>query len=410
MEKTSPKPNVAEPTPPISAAVALEHPGVPVEAVAGEATSRPKPILSATGAFHDRARDVLTGAWSEVREIADLEKARDANLSDALEQLIRASGSTYPFILLTQVLGKVADSQLNAICIQSSSTLKGAWDARSLAAAVTVPWNKDIANGKPLPGNSDDPYVNNPARYKNFGSEMEAKAKNGANYKALEKIVTHVETSNAIEAARILKLVLVECQRFVESKPQEYYGPPRITTTRIMQALTTYLSDRSGGVRLQIVCYAIYGMLSEIYPGYGEIESETTNTADAASKRTGDIERLVGGRVELAIEIKDRELTSADVEATALKARSKEVTNILFLVHGRLSVDPASLFEVAERHWPHGIDINFSEALPFLEHLLMTLSPEQRSRALRAIHDALHEKGAHFSHVQRWTELLLEIR
>ena len=133
-------------------------------------------------------------------------------------------------MLLTQILGKAADPQLNAVCIQESSELEGAWDARSLASRVVVGWNKSVE--KPFQGANDDPYVNNPARYKNFGAEMRAKAGKQDVYDALAGLIQSAQDGGEAEAKRLVKLILIETRRSLEANKRDYFGPCLLYTSR----------------------------------------------------------------------------------------------------------------------------------------------------------------------------------
>jgi SacI restriction endonuclease len=119
--------------------------------------------------LHETAKALLDVEWNTVMSISNIATARDVEWGVIFEQLISSGGSTYPYVLLGQVLVKASDGKVNALCLQDSSQLSGARDVRMLVKNVVVPWNRTV--GKPFPGSNLDPYVNNPARYKNFGSD-----------------------------------------------------------------------------------------------------------------------------------------------------------------------------------------------------------------------------------------------
>lgn len=359
-------------------------------------------------ALHHTAHQVLTNMWEEVLGIPDLEVAHDLQWGPVVAEIINNGGSTYPFVLLGQVLGKASDGALNALALQDSSTLDGARDVRRLVQRVVVPWNKAV--GKPYPGANDDPYVNNPARYKNFGSEMAGKARNKELYDLLFSVVENVQSLGQAEAQRLLKIILVETRRSLEQNRREYVGPSRASLKDVLKAIELFLAERSNGVRLQVVCYAVFKAISGAFPDYGEVRSYSTNSSDAAGGRAGDVERLIDGAVEFAVEVKDRTLTLSDVEGSILKARTANVENLLFVVQASpLIEDEEHVFERAAHEFTRGIDVNITEAMRLFESMLILLSPEQRAELLRTVHDALHELGAHYKHVHGWIEILKSI-
>jgi hypothetical protein len=358
--------------------------------------------------FHAEAERLLDESWEEVLAINDLDAARDDELSQKIYSLITDGGSTYPFMLLTQVLGKATDPQLNAVCIQESSELPGAWDARTLASRVAVEWNKSAE--RPFQGANDDPYVNNPARYKNFGMEMRAKAKKEEVYDALAQIVQSAQDGGDVEAKRLVKLILIEARRSLEANKRDYFGPARTSVDGIMNIVMQFLSVRSNGVRLQLVCYALYKALAEAQPSLGEVTSAPTNAADLSSNRTGDVECSRDGNVSLAVEIKDRPIRLGDLTAAVLKARKNNVDNVLFVGFSNpLFEDQDEVLGKAAGEFARGIDVNFTHFEPHVFQILLQVSPEQRADFLRKVHDALHEKGAAYSHVKHWMELLKNI-
>lgn len=341
--------------------------------------------------------------------IEDVASSRDGQWGDIFSSVLFDGGNTYPYVLLTQVLGKAADGQLNALCLQDSSLLAHAWDARSLASKVVVDWNREI--GKALPGTNTDPYVNNPARYKNFGDEMESKAKNKKDYQHLVQVVSHIEEYGAGEALKLLEGILVEIRFHLETNTRDYFGPPKVSLDDVMLVINSFLSVRSNGVRLQVVCYAVLKALSEAFPGYGSIQSYPTNSSDASGGRAGDVERLDrDGKVDLAVEVKDRTVSMGDLEASILKCRTVDVRNLLFVIQSDpLLSDENAMLERSKHEFTRGIDVNFSDADSLFRTALLLLSPKERAGLLRGVHDALEELGAHLKHRNHWMDLMKTI-
>lgn len=341
-------------------------------------------------------------------EIPNVAVVRDPEWGVIFEQLISRGGNTYPYVLLGQVLVKATDGSVNALCLQDSSHLPGARDVRMLVKNVVVPWNRAV--GKPFPGTNADPYVNNPARYKNFGSEMRGKAGSLDYYDLLLRVVEHIQNQGQDEARRFLRLILVETRHALETNKREYVGPACASLEDVLGVLSEFLQERSNGVRLQVVCYAIFKSFAESFPNFGTVRSYSTNASDASSDRAGDVERLNGGKVDFAIEVKDRTLTLSDVEESILKARIADIGNLLFLVQSNQFMDvPEDIQKRAAHEFARGIDVNFAEAMPFFKSVLQLLSPKQRAALLKTLHDALHELGAHYKHVQHWISLMKKI-
>lgn len=359
-------------------------------------------------ALHKTAQSLLNAEWLKVLAIEVLEKAHDGDWGMDLEELIVNGGSTYPYVLLGQILAKASKASVNALSLQDSSSLEGAIDVRMLVKNVVVPWNKDV--GKPFPGTNLDPYVNNPARYKNFGDEMQSKAGNLEQYKRLFKVVQHVQEKGQQEAKKFLRLILIESRRSLEMNRRDYVGPSRASLEDVIKVLTQFLNERSNGVRLQVVTYAIFKEFANAFSEFGEIRSYSTNSSDASGDRAGDVERVRLGKVDYAIEVKDRTLTTSDLESSILKARQARVDNLLFVVQANplLENSKTSLQRMAHE-FTRGIDVNVAQAMPLFKSVLVFFEPSQRAALLRAIHDSLHELGANYKHVQEWLKLMKSI-
>lgn len=360
--------------------------------------------------LHQPAKMLLDQAWLDVLAIESLDdpKYKDEDWSNIFEQIVSEGGSTYPYVLLGQVLAKATDNDVNALCLQDSSLLPGAVDVRSLVSKVVTPWNTSI--GKPFPGSNADPYVNNPARYKNFGDDMESKAGNKAQYQKLLKVVTHIQEEGQQEAVRFLHLILFQARIALELNKKDFIGPSRASLEDVTKAVIDFLSERSSGVRLQVICYAIFKEFSQAFPDLGEVRSYPTNSSDASGGRAGDVECLKNGVVETAIEVKDRTLNLTDVESSIIKARVANVKNLIFLVQASpLLEDADAILKRAAHEFTRGTDVNTADAVDFFCKILIVLSPEQRASLLETIHDALHELGAHYKHVQKWNDLMKSI-
>jgi len=367
-----------------------------------------KKSKNGTTPLHNACKNLLISEWDEVMAIPNVATLRDQDWGAKFERLITAGGSTYPYVLLGQVLGKATNGELNALCLQDSSSLPGSWDARMMVKRVVVPWNNAI--GKPFPGSNLDPYVNNPARYKNFGPEMASKAGNRALYALLEEVMQYLQEHGQSEARRLLRLILIETRHSLESNKRDYFGPARASLDDVMRVLRDFLEERSNGVRLQVVCYAVFKAISNEFKDFGEVRSYSTNSSDMSGERVGDVERLVNGKVHLAVEVKDRMLSFSDVESTILKARVVGVRNLMFLVQAKpLLENEEEILSRVAHEFTRGTDVNISEAMSFFRSALILISAEQRANLLKVVHDALHELGAHYKHVHRWMDLMRTI-
>jgi len=111
------------------------------------------------------ARAILSQNWDETLGRASQRELPDALaepvLVNAIKDSINSATKSYRYVLPTQLVAKLADPSVDCRAVQASYAVKGAFDARSIAQKVVVPFERD--NAKVL-GGSPEPYVNNPLR------------------------------------------------------------------------------------------------------------------------------------------------------------------------------------------------------------------------------------------------------
>ena len=103
----------------------------------------------------ERAREWLDRAWAKAL------KDDVKNPDPEVDRLINSNLVSIRYAVLTQLLGKIADQKRSLLALQLGDGRAGAWDPRSFATAVIVPW---VAANNDVMGTTPDPYVNNPLR------------------------------------------------------------------------------------------------------------------------------------------------------------------------------------------------------------------------------------------------------
>ena len=113
----------------------------------------------------DEAREILRVEWAKISALAEAKKLKDwlsnPKLLEAVNLSTNSPTKTYRYVLPTQVLSKLADSSLDSRCLQASRGGYGAFDARTVAHEVIVPFDQQNEN---VLGGSQEPYVSNPLR------------------------------------------------------------------------------------------------------------------------------------------------------------------------------------------------------------------------------------------------------
>jgi hypothetical protein len=108
------------------------------------------------------AAAILAKEWAAVQD-GSVEVPRNIPeaVRDAISRSIESKTKTYRYVLPTQLLSKVANPSLDCRAVQANAALPGAFDARSIAQHVIVPFERNTEN---VLGGAPEPYANNPMR------------------------------------------------------------------------------------------------------------------------------------------------------------------------------------------------------------------------------------------------------
>jgi SacI restriction endonuclease len=82
---------------------------------------------------------------------------------EPIKTIIQGKHLTFRYLLMTALLAKATNPEVNALALQSGADVPGAYDARSLCHKVVVPIERELLN-RAL-GGSNEPFLNKPARF-----------------------------------------------------------------------------------------------------------------------------------------------------------------------------------------------------------------------------------------------------
>jgi len=290
----------------------------------------PEPALD-----HVRAAAILREQWQAVANAAarkpDLNYLPEPALQEAIRSCIDHKQVAYRFCLPIQLLGKVTNPSLDCLRLQKKKgdpTDVTGWDARSLGSKVVAPFNREQEN---VLGTSTDPYVGNPMRVPRMVRDDPSK-KDVAGWNTLVDVLERVQTEGDPDfALAALRQVLLEMFRLQQSLRFEYVLPPRISLDWALALSRRFLEVKSGGDRALALCGALFDAIGIHFGLYAQVNRARINASDEAIRQAADLECLnAEGKVVLAVEVKDRMLTLADVQGTLLKSRKRAIKDILF--------------------------------------------------------------------------------
>lgn len=326
-------------------------------------------------------------------------------LTPLIRDCLRSPALTYHYVLPTQLLAKAADPALDTHAIQAGYPSPGAFDARTVAHDVIVPFDRE--NERVL-GGSPEPYVNNPLRVPGVTTEYRTAQKNKADWDKLVTVLDAVEKNEDAAFARsVFDQVLFEIYRMLADVAVVYPTPNRISLERTNQLIQQYLAAKSGGERIEVICTALFRTIGRKFGLFDEVRREKVNVADAPSGMSADIECWFEGEIVLLVEVKDRELTLVQLDSKLDAARARHISELLFVAEqGKegQALDAIETRIVSE--FVSGQNVYVVRFSDFSLGILILFGEDGRVDFLREVGAELDRVNARIEHRKAWAELL----
>jgi hypothetical protein len=211
---------------------------------------------------------------------------------------------------------------------------------------------------------------------------------------------------------QVFKQTLIEINRRLSVVKVAYPTPKRISLKQTEWLVAQYLSALSGGERVLTIVAALVGVIGDRFQLFSEIRRRSITAADASSGLVSDIECLdAKGRIQLAVEVKDRELVLNHITSKLPDIRAKKVSEILFIAQKGVSKkNGKKIEELVEKEFSSGQNIYvFEDVLQFSSGILALLSEDGRRKFLENVGMNLDKYGAAIQHKKDWAELLAKI-
>ena len=347
------------------------------------------------------ARNWLDSEWEDVLRDAGSEPDPE------MDRLVDSGVVSIRYAVITQMLGKIADSSRSLLCLQSGTGEPGAWNARSFCDSVIVPW---VAENHDVIGTSSEPYASKPLRRLRLSRGM-SDVRNSDEWDRLVMLFESLEDASPDELRKTYRRCLGAVARHLSRQSFKYPIPMRVSAARTRIALEEFLSDQSGGLRPMVVAAALMQILGEGFGLFSRVESQGVNEADAASGVPGDVMCYsADDSLVMAVEVKDRNLTLTDVRSSTRKAQQADqrLSNFLFTAPGIVPSEKAEIDESMERAWASGLNLYQVDLLELAASSFVLLDEDWRPKLLRGIGQELDRRREH-AHRRVWHEIVSEL-
>ncbi|MGL5921691.1 restriction endonuclease, SacI family, partial [Chroococcidiopsis sp.] len=263
-----------------------------------------------------------------------------------IRTIIQGKHLTFRYILVTALLGKATNPNINALALQAGADVEGAYDARSLCHEVVVPLERQLLN-RSL-GGSNEPFLNKPARFPTISLSNAVRAgKDKELLFILHKVLSEIETSEqAFNCLCIAVRYTIERQTTrnqLLSQPSESAG----SHLKIIEFVNAFVTKSIEGQVAAIVTGTILSIYFDQFEGF-EVIVHPVNQSGASSNEVADIDIKKNGRIFLAVEVKDKQFSQQDVDHAAFKASQYGLESITFVLGVSGSCIGLSLEQVAK--------------------------------------------------------------
>ena len=185
--------------------------------------------------------------------------------------------------------------------------------------------------------------------------------------------------------------------------------PQRLSLEETVGLAMTFLAEPSGGERLQIVTAALMRLVGERFQLFDKVERQAINEADVARGRAGDVTCSRDNGADLlpvlTVEVKDRAVTLPDIEATIVKARQNNITEVLFVSYEPQDPDN-TITDRIRREFTLGLNIYQADIINLLQVLLAIGDEASRIRFLTLVGEELNDRVTQPAHKLDWADLL----
>lgn len=345
-----------------------------------------------------KASRLLEQYWELVLNDDDLASTPEINA------VINSDLVAVRYCLPTQLLGKLTDPSLDALCLQEKASPPGNRDPRSFSAAVVAPWV--IRNQKVL-GSSAEPYVGNPLRRPRLNEGLD-QLRDPERWTGLTAILEDVQgRDDPAYTERVFTQTLAAIRDRMREHAFVYVVPPRVSLLQADGLIRKFLSEKSGGDRGLAVAAALFGAFRERLRLYKEIRRGSINASDASTGAAADLECVgMDGDVVLAVEVKERRIGDNDVVVAVNKARTQNVREIILCTEGIAEADQKAVDDTFARAWASGTSLYHATIAELMRGALPLLGEQGVREFVVQIGQQLDAFSTQPRHRRAWKALL----
>lgn len=320
------------------------------------------------------AAEILNDLWQKY-VVGQAEDSIDDKLSAKIDEIMESNQLTFRYILANAALAKAANDSIHTRALQSGARLNGAYDARSLAHTVLIPF--EVSKGN-LFGMSREPFVNKPARHVQHDKVNAYRNKKMA--AALHDLLELMNQMDSGQAKMILAYILKKAaKRSTEiaenvRRVDEWENHDFVSEDNLKIVIAALLSGGTSGAGLQAI---VACLMAEIYQDM-KVATYPANQPDI--KKIGDVEvKDAEGQIAIAIDCKEKPLGAAHASQSIASCAANGVSKLIFV-----TTDDSYRVGIAEGS-ESDLDIGGFSIEEFVNSLAPVLSAKKRHKILKSL-------------------------
>ena len=346
----------------------------------------------------------LLEQWQSVLEEPDT----GADLS--ADMLITSNLKTPRYVVLSQLLGKIADPQRDILTLQKIDPhSRGPWDARSFAHKVIVPWEQ--GEGTNFLGGSPSPYINNAARVPRLIRDR-TDARGPDQWRRVYDFLSPLE--DCTQEARIheFRRLLRAARRSLELMMNiRYPVPARISIRGLHQLIKGFLTGSTKAERSLVVAAALFETLGSAFSLFTKVAVQGIYESDSVTGALGDITCLDDeDRPLIVVEVKSQELTLQDVHSSIIKVKEQSESRSFSLIFVASSLRQGERAEIEQKimdEYTLGMNVYTISILGLVDTAFVLLEELHRIAFIRRIGKRLDSTND-YTQRQAWRDLLTD--
>jgi len=235
--------------------------------------------------------------------------------------------------------------------------------------------------------------------------------KDVAGWNRLVEVLTRVQQQgDPAFTTSVFRQALLEMFRRQQSLKFSYPVPPRVSLELALDISAEFLEERSGGDRAQALAGALFDAIGVHFALFAQVNRARINASDEATGQAADLECLdETGKLILAVEVKDRTVSLADVEGILHKSRQRHITEILFTSKGSRPEDQAAIQDRVSRAFTAGQNVYIFDFFELARSVLALGGESIRITFLKKVGEHLDTWNTQPRHRQAWQKLLQKL-